>query len=337
MKKTLTLALLLALSASAWAEGEPKPPAKEPVLFTLATSEKTTLPLAMLMNSWAMHSKRGLVIDPLLVSHNLAIRQKSKDWTRSDVYWALDQIDAVLVETERTISVHARRNVATRQLPTPVFVRGNQALPSMNRPVMWIYHVRNGAASSIFANLRGMMSRDPTRYANILYVQGPELLIVRDLSRTLRLYQRTALELDGKGTSAKGTPRATGEMSLDVYEVDAAAWAPLRRKGAAAVQTALDAAVAAKTAIHLERARLDASQGFSLHKTTRGKAGSLHLSVALEKGKLRLEVQRLSEGAEQSRNIEVAAPNGASDTVLSASMTESKKKTQVVFVLRQIK
>ena len=59
-----------------------------------------------------------------------------------------------------------------------------------------VVQVRHGGGNAIFATLRGLLTRDPNRVGNLLYVQGSEQLVVCDFARNVRYYEQTIRALD---------------------------------------------------------------------------------------------------------------------------------------------
>ena len=113
-------------------------------------------------------------------------------------------------------------------------------LPRTNTYVSLSYRVRHGAGSAIYANLRGIMARDPSRAGNILYVQGPERLIITDFAPSVEAYRKLLRTLD----------QPVGGQLVTLYQVPEARWEALKQQPNAAICAAL---VADQRAGHVVR------------------------------------------------------------------------------------
>ncbi|HBP16449.1 MAG TPA: hypothetical protein DEA08_01480 [Planctomycetes bacterium] len=173
--------------------------------FDLKTEKTTELVVESLLELVANEFKALLVLDPQVAN----LRMKFANRAKVPLTWAtikdvLKFYDVQILESQETPggpwvikAVHTRQ-VTTKATPPYKFVPGTD-LPDQEEMVTAVFQINNGAASTIFANLRGIMSRDPSRAGNILYVQGPELLIITDTTSKTSYYRRLIEALDVAG------------------------------------------------------------------------------------------------------------------------------------------
>jgi general secretion pathway protein D len=138
----------------------------------------------------------------------------------SDLTWGamksiFDFHDIVIVESQPApggpyvIRAHHRRNINQKEGPPWRYVPGEQ-VPDFDELVTAVFQIKNGAGQSIFATVRGLLTRDTNRIGNILFVQGPEVLIIVDLASKVRYYARVIEALDVAG------PR----KEMEIYQVN---------------------------------------------------------------------------------------------------------------------
>jgi general secretion pathway protein D len=96
------------------------------------------------------------------------------------------------------IRAHHRRNLATKEPPPWRYVESAD-VPDHDELVTAVFQIKNGTGNNIFATLRGFGARDMNRVGNMLYVPGPEIIIVVDLASKVRYYGRLIEALDSPG------------------------------------------------------------------------------------------------------------------------------------------
>lgn len=98
----------------------------------------------------------------------------------------------------RIMKVFLQRTLPTAPFTsTPIFLQG-EALPKTEQVVTSVYQVRYADANQIHAAIRGIMTRDPRRLGNIIYVQRSEVLIITDLTSNVEFFMKIAQALDQK-------------------------------------------------------------------------------------------------------------------------------------------
>lgn len=168
---------------------------------------------------WAALTGKVVTIDPQVQPIRLEFTAPAAI-DASTLRHVLDAHDVVLVERDGMLQAHHRRNLNQKVGPPWDLVEG--LAPDDLRLVTCVVQVRHGAGNSIFATIRGMLTRDTNRIGNILYVQGPEVIIIVDLAPSVRYYQEIISKLD------QPPPVREQRAQLTVYEVQRAAWTRLQ-------------------------------------------------------------------------------------------------------------
>lgn len=145
-------------------------------------------------------------IEPIRLRLGLASAAGPVTLTWGAIKTLLDFYDIVIVESRPTadspflIRVHHRRNLNQKEGP-PWRVVDGKALPDWDELVTAVFRIQHGAGSSIFASVRGLLTRDTNRIGNILYVAGSEVVIIVDLASKVRYYADVIARLDVAPTS----------------------------------------------------------------------------------------------------------------------------------------
>lgn len=189
-----------------------------------------------LLQRWADARGKVLQLDPQLAQLRLRFGADAA-LDATSFRHILDFHDVVLLERGDVLEAHHRRNLSQKGGPPWQHVEG--LAPRTDELVTCVVPIEHGAGSSIFATVRGLLTRDANRIGNILYVQGPEVIILVDLGHNVRYYQEVIAALD------RPPPLASSRARLSVYEVDRAWWTKTRagRAAPAALADALRAAV----------------------------------------------------------------------------------------------
>jgi hypothetical protein len=155
--------------------------------------------LMRLLEIWAKRLGNELVYDQSVVGVRLNMSGVDRTLTWGRFKAILDFHDVVVEERkvgDRWITfVHQRRNLAAK-LPLPFRFVGPDALPERDEVVTVAYTVRHGAGNDIYAVMRGLLVRDQNRVANMLYVRGPELILIVDFASNVRYYLQVLRSLD---------------------------------------------------------------------------------------------------------------------------------------------
>jgi len=140
-------------------------------------------------------------IDPIHIKLSLTSVDGPVTLTWGAIKSILDFYDIVIVESRPTpdasflIRVHHRRNINQKEGP-PWRVVDGKAVPGWDELVTALFRIEHGAGNSIFASVRGLLTRDTNRLGNILYVPGSEVIIIVDLASKVRYYADVIAGLD---------------------------------------------------------------------------------------------------------------------------------------------
>ncbi|RMG13662.1 MAG: hypothetical protein D6731_11770 [Planctomycetota bacterium] len=198
-----TALTVLCLCAAPPARAQEKPRDDASMVMEVATGQD--IAATEVLAAWAKHFDALVVTDPQI--QPIQIRFLTN--TNAPMTWGtmkaiLDFHDIVVVEDQPTpngpwvIRAHHRRNLAQKEGPPWRYVKGEN-LPDHEELVTAVFQIKNGAGQQIFATVRGLLTRDTNRVGNILYVQGPEVLIIVDLASKVRYYRRVIEALDVAG------------------------------------------------------------------------------------------------------------------------------------------
>jgi len=188
--------LAAVLAAVALAGAAPRAAADEtPVVVSVGEADALDLPAVELVEEYARLNGRPVHVDPQATGVVVRFVQDAElDLATLTRVLRLHRV--VLVEgADDLLAAYHQQNLAQELPPAdgPVITG---APPEENRLVTAVVPVRHGAGNSIFAVLRGVMTRDTDRIGNILYVQGPEVIVICDLAPKVAYYRRLLAQLD---------------------------------------------------------------------------------------------------------------------------------------------
>ena len=204
----------------------------------------TSVGAAELVERYAKQTGRLVSVDRQVEQVQIELAEPGRI-SREALLGLLDFHDVVLVEDATLVRAHHRRNVAQKEGPPWLpLVRGDQPLPDHERLMTAVIPIRHGAGNSIFATVRGLLTRDTNRIGNILYVPGSEVVIIVDLTSKVAYYREVIAALD---QPAQRTPGHRVEVSL--FEVPRTAWRRLSGLDSATVLPKLRQADVAKLVV----------------------------------------------------------------------------------------
>jgi len=292
-----------------------------------------------LVQAWARQTGRSAFVSPQIASLKVRLAVGGHSLTRAELLALLGDNEVLLVESATRVRALHYREAQARVNSTQAKVYTEaQTLPALNAPVTLVYQVKNGAGSALYANLRGLMSRDPLRLGNILYIQGAERIIVFDLAPKVASYLALLRTLD----QAIFKP----SQHVTIYEVPASTWSRLKATpGPEAAAALTKLAAEGKATLH-DEARVHGLR-FSFSRGLRDDKGhDLHLSLSVSdpdsKSKrpgpsaprLSMNLSRRGQnGAEQTRQLQAEAPDPSLTTLLSAKLDSGERSTHLVVVL----
>jgi general secretion pathway protein D len=210
------LAFVLLMAGASWAQPS------DDAQINLRVPETAELQVPALLETVATKFEAILVLSPSVTGLKVKFANRANvPLTWGTIKKILRFNDVIVHESQPSgpggpwmLQAMGAREVQTKSGGPTRFVSGKQ-LPDHDEVVTAVFQIQNGAASAIYANLRGILARDPTRGGNILYIMGPELLIITDATSNVRYYGRliTALDVAGPRKSLKVFPIKFAEAS----------------------------------------------------------------------------------------------------------------------------
>jgi hypothetical protein len=140
---------------------------------------------------------------PLYADQQLAgtkLRMQGGPITWSAFKKVLDFYDIVIDQKNLAgvtiLFAHLRRNFPCKLGPPFPVVSVDEAWKHPDEVVSCVMKIQHGAGNDIFATVRGLLVRDVNRIGNILYVRGPEALIIVDFGSNVDYYAKMIRALD---------------------------------------------------------------------------------------------------------------------------------------------
>jgi hypothetical protein len=176
------LALLLLVSLLAGPSWSQEAPVEEP-----------PIEVRLLVGAWA--KKLGLtpVVDDALAQLYVPV-PPGASWEA--LLEVLAFHDVIVERRPGVLIAHTRRFMAHRVAPPFRIVPPGAPLVPGDEAVTTFVPVKTRNAGDIFAAVRGLLVRDLNRFGNILYIRGPEIIVIVDLARNADYYRRCIEALD---------------------------------------------------------------------------------------------------------------------------------------------
>ncbi|MBL4846650.1 MAG: hypothetical protein JKY65_14100 [Planctomycetes bacterium] len=335
---TLSLLLCLSLQPVLLAQDSASKPNERlhaPVRVRVGAERLTATSLLRL---WAAASGRSLSTTPTIGNLPISLTAGDHELSRTDLLELLARHKVTVIESETSIHGLSFREVQAQIGATkcPIFA-SDADLPVLNTPITLTFEVQHGAGNAIYASLRGIMARDPTRGGNVLYVQGPERLVITGMAPKVAAYRDLILLLDS----------APDARIVSVYRVPSNTWEQLKTLTDEALRERLLSRTD-KDVIRIEEVRVagsDASFKRKFHAGTevsfmklelfrpRGpvKGGRLRPTTST---RIRLSITQ-SSGAENFQSeVEVDSPQTGPGAIASVSLKGADAGKLVVVVSR---
>jgi general secretion pathway protein D len=197
----LALALsALVLPQVSWGQDKPPPPPSlDDQELDIKVDTSAPIEAEKWLRLWADKLKLPIFIDQQMTGTKIKFLQSDVKLTWGLAKKILDFYDVVLDEKDvnghMIVFAHLRRNIPAKLGP-PFPVVDENTLPPREEIVTAVIQVTNGAGNDIFATVRGLLVRDVNRIGNILYVRGPEVIIIVDYSANVEYYLKIIRALD---------------------------------------------------------------------------------------------------------------------------------------------
>lgn len=199
---TIVLALGVSLSLVGPAHAQES---RDAVRLDAVMEPNTLLDADALLLLWGRKLGVAMFYDQQMVGTK--VRLPSGDLTWGTFKKVLDFNDIVLDQKEvlgqTLIFAHLRRNFPCKLGPPFPLVSAEEAAKHADEVVTTVLTVKHGGGNDIFATVRGLLVRDVNRIGNILYVRGPEAIILVDFGANIAYYARVIAALDVPGAGAR--------------------------------------------------------------------------------------------------------------------------------------
>lgn len=214
--------------------------------LTLVVGEKGAVKVPALASLWGTATGRRASVTSSLTLRTIRIQKGTHTLSRTELATILGQNEIAIVEDERQILLVEERALQTKTQGTAAAqYEGDAPLPRLHTQITWACTIKHGAASAIYATLRGLLSRDPTRNGNILYIQGPQKIVITDLAPKVSYYRNLIRQLD--------LPLRSQFVTL--YRVSSASWDAIKLKPTPELRKNLAQLLAEKKITRLEEVR----------------------------------------------------------------------------------
>ena len=287
---------------------------------------KTQIPVTSLLEAWGQATRRHVSHSPSVAKAQFQLSVGVHELSRTEILKILNRVDLTVVESEQGLFGLRIRDLATKvATEVPQQYSDDDPLPRLNQPITWTCEIKHGAGSAIYASLRGLLSRDPTRVGNILYIQGPEKLILTDLAPRIRYYRDLIRQLDTKSFQAQ---------IVTIYRAPTEVWDALKTKPTVEFAKALQAH---KSVVKIEEIRSTGTD-LNLKQNTEFKGRVLLIKLSMitmtaARGvpfRITATVTEHSEKGDFEAEIDFVAPRSGQGGVTSVSFQGGEERLIVI-------
>jgi general secretion pathway protein D len=162
------------------------------------------------LQSWGAVLGQIVVAEPQVAEQkiNLLTRQNRMTW---GVFKKILLMNGIVIVEDQVgpeqllIKAYLQRNLANSVAPPFAVIPDTVELPRRSEIVTAIIPIKWGAGREIFSNVRALVSRDRNRTGAIVYVQGPEAILVTDFADSVAFYEKIikALDVEAPGQSTQ--------------------------------------------------------------------------------------------------------------------------------------
>jgi type II secretory pathway component GspD/PulD (secretin) len=199
--------------------------AQDDTAMDLKIDSATPIDADKLLKLWSDKLQVPIVVDPQMAGTKVRL-DSDPHFTWGATKAILDFYDVVVEERDifgaRIFFAHLRRNLPAKVAPPFPVVSPEELASHKGQIVTTIIPVKNGSGNDLFATVRGLLFRDVNRIANILYVRGPDTIIIVDLAENVDYYVSVIRSLDqperGTRTRVFHLEHASCEDAIHVLE-----------------------------------------------------------------------------------------------------------------------
>jgi len=187
-----------------------------------------------LVDLWAKAAGKNVTADPQNEALKVVL-PAPRVLDRVQLRALLASVDVVLVVGEGNTARAIQRRHLSSKVSNPVLVEGDTPVDP-DAYVSRVVRIQHGGGNTIFASVRGLLTRDVNRIGNILYSQGPETLTIVDLARNVRYYEEMVAQFDVPGVAVQ---ISRAKARVEVFHLPSSAWTALRDPDSQAVLAGL--------------------------------------------------------------------------------------------------
>lgn len=337
MKRTPILAALTALAlcgAPAWGQEVPASPDLDARVVLDLPEGTIRVHFPTLLQGWAKATGRRATWSDQVAQ--VQINTGGLSFDRGEILALAARHGLQVIEGPGEVFGCSLREAASMLQPsTAPLYEQDASLPRTNTYISLSYRVRYGAGSAIYANLRGILARDPGRTGNILYVQGPERLIITDFAPSVEAYRQLLRSLDQP---------LSGQL-VTLYQVPGARWEVLKQQPSAAICAALAKDLEAGQVVRLEEVR-SAGEDLRFKRALQEGPEATMLKFELvnsdsslrgSASRIKISLTRVASETQSEAELEFTANRSGPDCVTAVRIDGSKDRAQLVVVVTPLR
>lgn len=199
------LAIGILTSSYAWAQdAKPKPKNLDDMVLELTLDPGEKFKVDEVLQSWGITLGHIVVADTKVRNQqiNLLTRTNKVSWA---VFKKILQMNGIAIVEEKIaggqilIKALLKRDIPTTSSPPFPIEQGKDKSKKVtvnNEIITAVIQIDHGAGSEIFQNLRGILNQDRSRAGEILYIRGPEVILVTDFAANVAYYRKIIKALD---------------------------------------------------------------------------------------------------------------------------------------------
>lgn len=202
-KRTFAILIIGVLASSnLWAQdAKPKTKSLDDMVLELTLDQGEKFKVDEVLQSWGITLGHIIVADTKIRNQqiNLLTRTNKVSW---GVFKKILQMNGIAIVEQKIaggdilIKAILKRDIPTVEVPPFPIKKKNGDFTIKNEVVTAVIQIDHGAGSEIFQNLRGILNQDRSRAGEILYIRGPEVILVTDFAANVEYYRKIIKALD---------------------------------------------------------------------------------------------------------------------------------------------
>jgi general secretion pathway protein D len=182
-------------------ENKPDPGRLDSLEYGHIIEKGTPIEVERMLQIWASRLNTIILVDPTLAGAKIKFLQSDVTLTWGLFKEILKFNDIVIEEREsdgRWLAKAAPRRLlqTSVDMPKKLIAKG-EPLPTREEVVTAVIQISNGSGQDIYANLRGLLGqRDLNHIGNMLFVKGPEVILIVDFASNVAYYTKVIQAMD---------------------------------------------------------------------------------------------------------------------------------------------